>query len=152
MAALRIILFILTVAGLVVPASAHTPRGNVTSNGITFTCDPGSGSGACFTNQPTSLTGIGTATFSYDANFKRVKEVRSSKTIYTVYSRLTGGLVYRDEMTDQLRTDYASVAGAAVRLVRIGTGSATPTYTHFDAQGTGLTGTSASGAIDWREA
>ncbi len=99
-----------------------------------------------FANQPTTLTGTGAATFSYDANLKRVKEVRAGKTIYTVYSRLSGGLIYRDQATDAKKTDYVSAGGAALRLV-----NGVPTYTHFDAAGTALAATDAAGAILWRE-
>jgi len=43
-----------------------------------------------------------------------VKEVRGGKTVYTVFSRVTGGLVYRDEATDAKTTDYVNVGGAAL--------------------------------------
>jgi hypothetical protein len=108
----------------------------VTSNGPTgFTYD--------FANQPTALTGTGAASFAYDANLKRVKEVRGGKTVYTVYSRVTGGLIFRDEASDARKTDYVSVGGASLRLVN----GASPTYTHADALGSPLAATDAAGAI-----
>jgi len=116
----------------------------VTSNGPTgFTYD--------FANQPTALTGTGAAAYAYDANLKRVREVRGGKTIYTVYSRVTGGLIFRDEATDNRTTDYVSAGGAGLRLKKVGTGAATPEYTHFDAQGTALAATNAAGTVTWRE-
>ncbi len=118
---------------------AYDARGNVTSNGPTgFAYD--------FAEQPTALTGTGAATFAYDANFKRVKEVRSAKTRYTIYSRVTGGLIYRDELTDAKKTSYVSAGGAGLRLV-----NGAPGWTHFDAQGTALSQTDAGGAVLWRE-
>jgi len=126
---------------------AYDGRGNVTSNGPTgFTYDPGSLSGACFANQPTALTGTGAAAYAYDANLKRVREVRGGKTIYTVYSRVTGGLIFRDEATDARKTDYVSVGGASLRLVN----GASPTYTHADALGSPLAATNSAGNLIWR--
>jgi RHS repeat-associated protein len=118
--------------------------GNTEDNGPTgFTYD--------HANQPVTLTGTGAATYAYDANFKRVKEVRGGKTIYTLYSRVTGGLVYRDQATDNVKTDYAAAGGAAVRLVKTGGGAPVPTYVHFDHLGSALAASSASGGILWRE-
>ena len=125
-------------------AYAYDGRGNVTSNGPTgFAYD--------FANQPTALTGTGAASYAYDANLKRVKEVRGGKTVYTVYSRVTGGLIFRDEATDNRTTDYVSAGGAALRLKKVGTGAATPEYTHFDGQGTALAASDAAGTVTWRE-
>ena len=124
------------------PSAAPQDEGD--SNGPTgFAYDPGSLSGACFANQPTALTGTGAASFAYDANLKRVKEVRGGKTVYTVYSRVTGGLIFRDEASDARKTDYVSVGGASLRLVN----GASPTYTHADALGSPLAATDAAGAI-----
>jgi hypothetical protein len=87
---------------------SYDARGNVTSNGPTgFTYD--------LMNQPVAVTGAGAASFTYDGNLKRVKEVRGGKTIYTIYSRQTGSLLYRDEATDNIRTDYLSAGSAALR-------------------------------------
>ena len=97
-----------------------------------------------FANQPITVSGAVTATYAYDGNLKRVKEVRGGKTIYTIYSKVTGGLIYRDQATDVVKTDYVTVGGAALRLKKTGTGAFVPEYTHFDSQGS-------AGAVTWRE-
>ena len=61
-----------------------------------------------------------------------MKEVRGGKTIYTVYSRMTGGLVYRDEATDNTRTDYVNVGGGPVKV-----GEGWPFLDYFSADFTG---------------
>lgn len=123
---------------------AHDNRGNATGvGGFTFTYD--------HSNQPVTVTGTGAATYAYDGNLKRVKEVRGGKTIYTVYSRVTGALLYRDQATDVVKTDYVSVGGAALRLKKTGTGPLVPDYTHFDLQGSAVAASDAAGAIAWRE-
>jgi len=81
-----------------------------------------------------------------------VKEVRGGKTVYTVFSRVTGGLVYRDEVTDAKTTDYVNVGGAALRLKKTpATGGFVAEYTHFDSQGSAVTASDAAGALLWRE-
>ncbi|MEK7264577.1 MAG: RHS repeat-associated core domain-containing protein [Pseudomonadota bacterium] len=122
----------------------YDARGNVANNGpTTFTYD--------HANQPVTVTGAGAATYIYDGNFKRMKEVRGGKTIYNIYSRVTGGLIYRDEVTDGIKTDYASAGGAAIRLIKTGTGSAVPDYSHFDSQGSVVADTRTLGQVLWRE-
>lgn len=91
------------------------------------------------------------ATYAYDGNLKRVKEVRGGKTIYNIYSRATGGLLYRDQASDGIVTDYVSVGGAALRLKKTGAGPAVPEYAHFDLQGSAVAASDASGAVAWRE-
>ena len=106
----------------------YDARGNVTNNGrYAFVYD--------FANQPVTQTGAVNATYAYDGNLKRVKEVRflarvfygeplrtspenawGGKTIYNVYSRLTGSLVYRDEATDAKTTDYVAVVTPRSRI------------------------------------
>jgi RHS repeat-associated protein len=106
-------------------------------------------------NQPVTVSGSATATYVYDGNMKRVKEVRGGKTIYNVFSKVTGGLIYRfDDATNNandIRTDYVNVGGAALRLKKTGTGAFVPEYTHFDSQGSAVAATSAAGAVTWRE-
>jgi hypothetical protein len=51
---------------------------------------------------------------------------------------VTGGLIYRDEATDVIKTDYVNVGGAALRLKKTGAGAFVPEYTHFDAQGSAV--------------
>ncbi|MEQ1931767.1 MAG: hypothetical protein ABL957_14720, partial [Parvularculaceae bacterium] len=66
------------VTGLGTRAYVYDARGNTLGvGGQGFTYD--------FSNQPVSLYGNVAASYSYDANMKRVKEVRSAKTIYTIY-------------------------------------------------------------------
>ena len=163
-AAFLLILLALMIAASSVAASAaidggaartfaYDTRGNVTSNGPTgFVYD--------YANQPTSVTGTGAASYVYDGNFKRVKEVRAGKTVYTVFSRATGALVYRDEVTDNETTDYAGVddltasrsaGGAAIRLVRTAGGTPVADYSHFDAQGSVVADTRTQGIVLWRE-
>ena len=121
-------------------AFSYDGRGNVASNGLTgFTYD--------FANQPVTLTGAGAGTFAYDANLKRVKSVSGGKTVYTVYSRVTGGLIYRDEATDGKTTDYASLGHIGVRLGN----AATPIFTDADALGSPASATDASGNLLWRQ-
>jgi len=126
---------------------AYDARGNATDNGpIGFLYD--------FANQPTrtlNSSGGTIADYVYDGNLKRVKEVRSAKTIYTIYSRVTGALVYRDQATDTIKTDYSSAGGAAVRLKKTGTGAFVPEYAHFDAQGSAVAASDAAGTVTWRE-
>jgi RHS repeat-associated protein len=114
MRALRLILFVLTIAALTAPGGAS-------------------------------------ATYAYDGNLKRVREIKGGKTVYTFYSRVTGGLLYRDQATDVVKTDYVTVGGAALRLKKTGTGAFVPEYTHFDAQGSAVAATNASGQVTWRE-
>lgn len=115
------------------PAAAPQGKGATGVGGFTFAYD--------FANQPTGVTGGATATYVYDGNMKRVKEVRADKTIYTVYSKVTGGLIYRDQATDVIKTDYVNVGGAALRLKKTGTGAPVPEYTHFDSQGSAVAAT-----------
>jgi RHS repeat-associated protein len=122
---------------------SYDARGNVTSNGPTgFTYD--------LMNQPVAVTGAGAASFTYDGNFKRVKEVRGGKTIYTIYSRQTGSLLYRDEATDGVTTDYAKAGLASVRLKKTGT-TIVREFAHFDHQGSAVAATDAGGATLWTE-
>lgn len=148
-AALRLILLVFAMAGLVAPAAAtftYDERGNTTSNGDrSFVYD--------FANQPTTYSGASAGDYSYDGNLKRVKTVTTitgAKTIYSLFSKATGDLVYRDQVTDNKTTDYVEIGGAALRLNKSGT-TVTPEYAHFDAQRSALAATNASGGILWRE-
>jgi len=82
----------------------------VTDNGPnSFTYD--------WSNQSISLTASGlNEAHIYDGNMKRVKSLRNGKTIYSVYSTLTGSIVYKDEATDNIQTHYLSGGGANIRL------------------------------------
>ena len=82
---------------------SHDARGNVTADGNhNFTYD--------FANQPVTVSGADSGSYSYDGNLKRVKQVVGGETIYSVYD-LSGGLVTRDNVTSGNTTDYLSVAG-----------------------------------------
>ena len=115
----RFILLFLTIVGAASPAAAnrvssattdgvgrsfsYDARGNVTDDGRnTFYYN--------LTNQPVSVTGSVTAAYVYDANLKRVKEVRNGATVYTIYSRVTGGLVMRDDLGAGVKTDYGETS------------------------------------------
>lgn len=152
------------------PISGEEGRGSGTTGvgAFTFTYD--------FANQPTAVSGGATATYAYDGNLKRVKDFGAGcaraqeigpvdrfqaekaaaaacggKTVYTVFSKVTGGLLYRDQATDVIKTDYVTVGGAALRLKKTGTGAPVPEYTHFDSQGSAVAATNAAGTITWRE-
>ena len=69
-------------------AWSHDARGNVTSNGaVNLTYDRA--------NQPVTLSGAASGSFTYDGHFRRVRQVVDGETIYSVYS-LAGQLVHRD--------------------------------------------------------
>lgn len=129
-AKLRLIVLVLTMAGVAPPAAASftcDARGDTTSNGDdNFVYD--------FASRPVSCAGASSGAHAYDGNLKRVKTVSAGKTVYTVFSEATGGLIFRDQVTDNKTTDYISVGGAARRLVKSGSAVA-PETGHFDAQG-----------------
>ena len=80
--------------------------------------------------------------FVYDGNLRRVKQTQGGKTIYSVYSQ-DGTLLYRDNITQGKQTGYLP---NGIRLE-----NGVPFYTHADHLGSPVAGTSASGAISWRE-
>ncbi|WP_300391212.1 RHS repeat-associated core domain-containing protein [Henriciella sp.] len=123
----------------------YDARGNIIDNGLfayggaNFAYDTA--------NQPTRIYNSDfDETHSYDGNFKRVRTARDGKIIYWVYSAHTGTLVYKDEVTDNVRTRYASVGGASIRQ-RNGIYE----FTHLDGQGTPVAATNSSGVLLWRE-
>jgi RHS repeat-associated protein len=104
----------------------HDARGNVTADGLhTFTNDAG--------NQPTSISGSGAGTYTYDGNFRRVKTVSGGATTYAFYDR-AGNLLGRNNRTTAKKTDYLSVGGQT--FVRVTSGVAT--YPINDHLGTAL--------------
>jgi RHS repeat-associated protein len=121
-------------------AYGYDARGNATTvAGMTFTYD--------FANQPTSVSGAVSATYTYDGNLKRVKSEEGGKTVYSIYSALGGSVIFRDEVTDAKAVDYLGIGGLSVRL----TNGADPEYTHADHLGSPIAATDAAGAIKWRE-
>ncbi len=92
--------------------------------------------------QPYEILGDVVGDYVYDGNLKRVKAVVAGKTIYNVYDA-SGSLVHVDEATDSNTTDYIG------KIARIKNG--TPTWLHMDHLGSAQTGSSATGAVSWRE-
>ena len=92
--------------------------------------------------QPYEILGDVVGDYVYDGNLKRVKAVVAGKTIYNVYDA-GGTLVHVDETTDGNVTDYIG------KIARIKNG--TPTWLHMDHLGSAQTGSSATGAVAWRE-
>jgi RHS repeat-associated protein len=128
------------ITGAATRVFAYDGRGNTTNDGRrTFTYD--------HAEQVKSVSGTGSPAWTHDANLKRVKQTGGNKTIYTLYSRVTGGLMYKDEMTDGKTTAYHSAGGASLRLVN----GATPEYTHADHLGSASAATNAAGTVTWRE-
>jgi hypothetical protein len=80
---------------------SHDARGNVTGDGIrTFTYD--------FANQPITVAGASSASYSYDGHLRRVKQVAGGQTIYSVYDR-SGALLTRDNATTVTKTDHLAI-------------------------------------------
>lgn len=101
-------------------AYAYDARGNVSDGDrLTFTYDAA--------EQPTSMSGAASGSFTYDGNLKRVKQVIDGETIYSVYS-LPGALLYRDNVTTGEATDYVRVAGHMVARIR----NCVTSYLHQD--------------------
>lgn len=63
------------------------------------------------------MAGASTATYSYDGNLKRVKQIAGGQTIYSVYDR-SGVLLTRNNATTATKTDYLAI-GAQTWLRRI---------------------------------
>ena len=55
-------------------------------------------------DQPVSQSGGVPATFTYDGNLRRVKQVMDGETVYSVYDA-SGTLVYQDNVTSGKATD-----------------------------------------------
>ncbi len=109
--------------------------------------------------QPTSITGNGvTGAFVYDGNLKRVKQVVNGETIYSVYGQ-SGALLYRDNATTGVATDYVRMGGfngvgAPLNTVaRIKDDGVTETvsYLHQNHLGSPVAATDTGGTVLWRE-
>ncbi len=61
-----------------------------------------------FANQPVSVSGAATGTYAYDVNLKRVKSIVNGVTTYSVYSKVSGGIILNDDVTNGVVTEYAS--------------------------------------------
>jgi len=104
----------------------HDTRGNVTSNGThNFVYD--------YANQPTSISGGQSGSFTYDGNLKRVKQVVDGKTIYSVYTQ-EAGLISQYNKTTSTHTDHIRVAGTTVARVESKGSQADSSTTAFDVQ------------------
>jgi len=114
---------------------SHDARGNVTADGIhIFTNDDA--------NQPTSISGGGGGTYTYDGNLRRVKTVSGGATTYSFYDR-AGNLLGQNNRTTSKKTDYLSVAGQT--FVRVTNGVAS--YPINDHLGTALWVAAQNGTI-----
>ena len=93
---------------------SHDARGNVTADGLhSFTYD--------HANQPVTIAGGDSGSFTYDGNLRRVKQVIDGKTVYSIYDQ-SGALLTRDDVTSGQVTDHLSLGGQT--LVRITNGTA----------------------------
>ena len=117
----------------------YDARGNVTALGAqTFTYD--------YADQPVSHGGSVSATYTYDGNLKRVKQTINGTTIYSVYD-LAGNLVYRDNDSTLVKTDYVSMPFASLRLKSTGAVE----HIYSDHLGSPIVATDGAGTILWRE-
>ena len=116
-----------TADGNISRSYGYDSRGNVTSNGrLSFVYDAA--------NQPTSMSGSGiSGAFSYDGNYRRVKQVINGETIYSVYGR-GGQILYRDNASSGEATDFIRF-GAMLVATRTG---AEVEYQYVDHLGTPL--------------
>ena len=75
-------------------------RGNATTVGAnTFTYD--------FANQPVSVSGAVNEVYAYDANLKRVRTGSGLTAVYSIYSRVSGNIILRDDLAVGEVTEYA---------------------------------------------
>jgi YD repeat-containing protein len=101
-------------------AYAYDDRGNaVTAGANSFVYD--------LANQPVSVSGGAGGSYEYDANFKRVKSVVNGAAIYSAYSKVTGNIIFRYDVTGGVITEYASAGAASVRIK-----NGVVEYTHAD--------------------
>ena len=117
----------------------YDTRGNVTSNGdLCFTYDAA--------NQPVTMSGSAMGSFTYDGNFKRVKQTIGSETIYSVYN-LAGQLVFRENDLTGKITDYFRLGGKTVAR----SDGTDITWLHHDHLGSPVAASDLNGAEKWRE-
>lgn len=129
-----------TTTGYGTRAISYDARGNVTGLGnLSFTYDDA--------NQPSSVSGATSGTYTYDGNLKRVKQVVGGQTIYNVYSTLTGKVSIIDNATTGERDAIIDLGSASVRWNPISGAE----ITHLDHQGSPVAATSWQGGLLWRE-
>ena len=116
----------------------YDARGNVTAlGGLGFTYD--------VSDQPRTVTGTATGSYTYDGHLRRVKQVVGGVTRYSVYDA-GGALIEIDEVSGA-KTDYIRASG--MTLARIA--GSTVTWLHHDHLGSAVAGTNSAGAVVWRE-
>ncbi len=118
----------------------YDARGNVTALGaLGFTYD--------FSDQPRTVLGPATGSYTYDGHLRRVKQVVGGVTRYSVYDA-GGGLVAIDQTgVGGGNTEYIRAAGMTLARV-VG---ASVTWLHHDHLGSAVAGTNSAGAVIWRE-
>lgn len=119
---------------------SYDARGNVQDNSRqTFTYDRA--------NQPISATNNGvSASFVYDANYRRLKQTVNGESIYTIYNQ-SGAILLRDNVTTGEVTDYIRLGGRQIAEVRNGVRE----YIFSDHLGTPIVGVDASRNTLWRD-
>jgi len=129
-----------TTSGYGTRAISYDARGNVSMlGGMAFTYD--------YANQPETVTGSTSGTYTYDGNLKRVKQVVGGQTIYNVYSTLTGNVSIVDNATTGERNAIVDLGTASVRWNPISGAE----ITHLDHLGSPVAATSWQGGLLWRE-
>ncbi len=97
-------------------------------------------------NQPVGMSGTVSASYVYDGNLRRAKQVVNGETVYSVYG-LGGDLLYRDNISSGTTTDYLRAGGVSVGRLK----NSTITYIHKDHLGSPVAATDTSGSVLWRE-
>ena len=106
---------------------AYDACGSVTNNGL-IKLDYGTGA-SCWSGEALTLvdaTNVLLATYAYDANMKRVRDIQGASETRDIFS-LSGELVEKRQVGGP-RTDYISVGGQTIARVVITGASGTRTY------------------------
>ena len=120
----------------------HDASGNVTDNGkVTLVYDA--------TEQPVSMGGAAAGTFLYDGHYRRAKQVIDGETVYSFYD-LSGAMLFRDNVTTGVNTEYVRLAGETIARLTNQPGS-NYSYLHPDHLGSAVAATDPNGALLWRE-
>ena len=122
---------------------AYDAKGNVLDNSkVNFRYD--------MQNQPVLMNGSAGGVFVYDGNLKRARQTIDGETIYTFYDR-SGAMLYRDNVTAGVTTDYVKLAGETIARLTNQPGADGYSYTHANHLGSAVAATDPSGALLWRE-
>lgn len=92
-------------------------------------------------------SGATSGTYVYDGNLKRVKQVVGGKTIYNVYSTLTGKVSIVDNATSNERNVMIDAGAATVRWNPVSGAE----ITYLDGLGSPVASTDWSGNVVWRD-